>query len=73
ALDIADVLFGYDALTNAITDFVTVTDNGVDSTVIVDQDGAGTQYAAKTIAVLQNITGLSDVEGLETAGTLITV
>ncbi|MCB1651360.1 MAG: calcium-binding protein, partial [Alphaproteobacteria bacterium] len=73
ALDIADVLFGYDALTNAITDFVTVTDNGVDSTVIVDQDGSGTQYAAKTIAVLQNITGLSDVEGLETAGTLITV
>ena len=70
-LDISDILSGYDPLTDAITDFVQITDNGTDSTIAVDVDGGADQFIA--LAHILGVTGLGDEEGLETAGTLITV
>ena len=71
ALDVSDLLSGYDPLTDLITDFVQITDNGVDSLIAVDADGGGDNFAA--IATLQGVTGLTDEAALETAGNLVTV
>ncbi len=71
ALDISDVLIGYDAITNAISDFVQVTDNGTDSTLSLDINGGADNFVP--MAILSNATGLSDEDALETAGNLITV
>ncbi len=71
ALDISDVLIGYDAITDAISDFVQITNNGADSTLSIDIDGGADNYIP--IALLSNATGLSDEDALETAGNLITV
>ena len=68
-IDISDVLFGYDPLTDAITDFVQITDSGVDSIVSVDSDGGGDNFVQ--IVTLKNVTGLTNEEALETNGTLI--
>lgn len=68
-LDISDLLIGYDPLTNAITDFVEITDNGTDSTLKVDSDGGADNFV--TIATLLGVTGLTDEATLEMAGTLI--
>lgn len=70
AIDISDVLFGYDPLTDAIEDFVQITDNGTDSTVYVDADGGGDNFVA--IATLSGVTGMTDEAQLETNGNLIT-
>ncbi len=70
-IDIADVLEGYDALTDAITDFVQITTSGSNSILSVDADGGANNFVQ--IATLIGITGLTDEESLETAGKLITV
>jgi Ca2+-binding RTX toxin-like protein len=72
-LNIADVLSGYDPMdaNNPLTDFVQITDDGVNSTVFVDRDGGGDNFVQ--IATLLNVTGLTDEKALETAGNLITV
>ncbi len=70
-IDIADVLTGYDPVTDLITDFVEITDNGTDSFLAVDTDGGANNFVQ--IAQINNMTGLTDEEALETAGTLITV
>lgn len=70
AIDISDVLFGYDPLTEAIEDFVQITDNGTDTTIAVDADGSGDNFVA--IATLSGVTGLTDEAQLETNGNLIT-
>jgi Ca2+-binding RTX toxin-like protein len=70
-IDIADVLVGYDALTEAITDFVQITTSGSNSILSVDADGGANNFVQ--IATLVGITGLTDEEALETAGKLITV
>lgn len=48
-----------------------ITDNGTDSTLAIDQDGAanGANFAA--VAVLTGVTGLTDVAALETSGLLL--
>jgi len=69
-LDIADLLSGYDPLSDLITDFVQITDNGVDSYLAVDSDGGADNFVQ--VAELLGITGLSDEAALETSGSLIT-
>ena len=70
AIDIADLLSGYDPFTDAITDFVLITDNGTDSTISIDSDGGADNFVY--LATIQNMTGLTDEEDLETSGNLIT-
>ncbi len=70
-INIADVLDGfYDPLSDVITDFVSITDNGTHSYVTVDQDGGADNFVL--VATLMNVTGLTDEAALETNGTLIT-
>lgn len=71
ALDISDILSGYDELTDAITDFVQITDNGADSVISVDADGGADNFVQ--IATLIDVIGLTDEAALETSGVLITV
>jgi len=70
-LDISDLLQGYDELTDLITDFVQITDNGTHSFLKVDVDGGADNFVQ--IAQMSFTTGLTDEESLETGGTLITV
>lgn len=70
-LDIADLLTGYDPMTDLITDFIQITDDGTDSALAVDADGGADNFVQ--IATLLNVTGLTDEAALESAGTLITV
>jgi hypothetical protein len=44
-LDIADVLVGYDPLTDAITDFVIFTNSSGNSQMFIDRDGTGAHTA----------------------------
>lgn len=68
-IDIADLLSGYDELTDAITDFVQITDNGTDSALLVDADGGADNFVQ--VATLLGVTGLTDEDALETSGNLI--
>lgn len=70
-IDISDVLIGYDALHDAITDFVRITTSGSDSVLSIDANGTGLNFVQ--IATIQGVTGLTNEEALETSGTLITV
>ncbi|PCJ99994.1 MAG: hypothetical protein COA45_04050 [Zetaproteobacteria bacterium] len=70
-LDISDLLIGYDALTDLITDFVQITDDGTHSTLAVDADGGADNFVQ--VAYLYNEIGLTDEDALETSGNLITV
>ena len=70
-LDIAGLLTGYDPLTDLISNFVQITDNGTDSFLAVDSDGGADNFVQ--IAQLNSVTGLTDEEALETSGNLITV
>lgn len=69
ALNIASLLTGYDPTTDAITDFVEITDDGTDSTLKVDADGGADNFV--TVATLTGVTGLTDEDALEVAGNLI--
>ncbi len=70
-LDLSEVLVGYDAVTDAINDFVSITQSGGNTIVSVDADGGADNFVQ--IATLHGVTGLGDVETLETSGTLITM
>ncbi|MCE7887049.1 MAG: calcium-binding protein, partial [Alphaproteobacteria bacterium PRO2] len=72
ALDIADILVGYNPMTDAITDFVTFTNNNGNSQVFVDRDGTGGTYSSQQIALIMGLTDLN-AETLETNSNLITV
>lgn len=69
ALDIADVLTGYDPLTDIITDFVRITESGGHSYLAIDHDGGGNNYIQ--VAKFNWTTGLTDEQSLETSGNLI--
>lgn len=69
AIDISDVLIGYDPLTDAITDFVQITDSGSNSILSVDADGGADNFVQ--IAQINGITGLTDEQALVNNGTLI--
>ena len=68
-LDISEILSGYDPISDAITDFVQITDNGTDSVVSVDIDGGADSFVQ--VATLLNVTGFTDEAALETSGNLI--
>lgn len=69
-LDLSDVI-SFDPLTDTITDFVQVTDNGTNSTVAIDADGTANGASFTTVATLLNVTGLTDEAALVTNGNLI--
>ncbi len=68
-LDVSDLLSGYDPLTDLITDFVQITDNGTHSFLAVDADGGANNFVQ--IAQLSNVTGLTDETALQSSGLLI--
>jgi Ca2+-binding RTX toxin-like protein len=68
-LDISEILSDYDPLTDAITDFVQITENGGNSYLSVDADGGADNFVQ--IAYLYGATGLTNEEALETSGNLI--
>ena len=69
SLNVADLLEGYDPVSEAIADFVQITDNGTDSFLAVDADGGGDNFVK--IATLYGQTGLTDEDGLVDTGHLI--
>lgn len=69
AIDISDVLSGYDPQSSTITDFVQITDNGTDSTLAVDANGGGNSFT--TVATILGVTGITDEAALVTNGNLI--
>jgi len=69
-LDLSGLLGAYDSAQDAITDFVTFTTSGGNTTVAVDKDGAGTTFAAQDVVTV-NGQSWSDVGGLITDGHLI--
>ncbi|MEZ4990428.1 MAG: type I secretion C-terminal target domain-containing protein [Saprospiraceae bacterium] len=52
-----DVLFGYDPVTSAINDFVTLTESGGNTNLYVDRDGAHETYTAQHVARFEGVTG----------------
>jgi hypothetical protein len=67
-LNIADLLVGYDPMTDLIEDFVTFTNSGSNTQMFVDRDGSGTGgYSAAQMALIHGVTNL-DAEDLETGG-----
>ena len=70
AIDISDLLSAYDAMTDIITDFVQITDDGTHSTLAVDADGGADNFVA--IATILYETGMTDEAALESSGKLIT-
>lgn len=68
-LDISDLLSGYDPMTDLLTDFVQITNDGRDSYLAVDADGGGDSFVE--IAVLWGISNIDDEIGLEASGHLI--
>ena len=71
ALDVRDILSGFYTGAQDITEYVQITDNGITSTVSVDQNGGGDSFVA--VALIYNTTGITDVAQLETDGDLLTV
>ncbi|MEW8193736.1 MAG: calcium-binding protein, partial [Candidatus Thiodiazotropha sp.] len=72
AIDLSDLLSEYDPLTEVITDFVEITNNGSASyTLAVDSDGGADNFV--DIIDFTNANGLSEDEAaLESSGILIT-
>ncbi len=72
ALDISDILKGYDPATDVITNWVEMRDSGSNTIVNVDKTGSGRFGANTQIATLFGVTGLTDEVWLEDNGNLIT-
>ncbi|MCL4678897.1 MAG: type I secretion C-terminal target domain-containing protein, partial [Alphaproteobacteria bacterium] len=70
-IDISDLLAAYDPLTDIITDFVRITDNGTNSYLAVDADGGANNFIQ--IATLYAETGITDEAALVSSGRLIVV
>jgi serralysin len=71
ALDLRDMLSGYDPLTDALSDFVQVAVVGNASRIFVDADGAAGGFAPSQIAALNGVKLNADVDALALAGTLL--
>ena len=70
-IDIKDLLIGYDTVTKAIADFVEFSTSSTNTLIKVDRDGLGTTYGWQQIAILDNVTGLTDEAALKASGNLI--
>jgi Ca2+-binding RTX toxin-like protein len=68
ALDISDILQGFDEATSILSEFVQLSESGGNTTVSVDIDGGGDGYV--DMATLQGVVGL-DVDTMKTNGNLI--
>ncbi len=71
AIDISDLLSGYDPLSDILADWVEVSTSGTNTTLSIDRDGAGGTYSMVQIATIQGVTGLTDEVSLVTSGNLI--
>lgn len=69
ALDISDLLDLYVPGTDAIEDFVRITNSGPNSIVSVDVDGGGNSF--QSVAIIYSVTGLTDEQALVNSGNLI--
>jgi len=70
-LDVSDILSThYDPMTDAITDFIQITDDGTHSRLYADADGGADNFVY--VSLIRGVTGLTDENALETSGTLIT-
>ena len=69
-LDITNILSGYDPLNDDIADFVSLSDDGTNSFLAVDQDGLDTSYSFITVAQLNGVTNL-DLNDMITNGELL--
>ena len=67
--DLSDLIQGFDPISDAISDFVQIANNGGNSTLSIDTDGGADNFVQ--IATLQNVTGLTDEDQLYTNGTII--
>ncbi|MGB4057265.1 MAG: calcium-binding protein [Alphaproteobacteria bacterium] len=72
AIDISNLLVGYDPNQSAIDDFVTFTTSGSNTIMAVDRDGTGGTYSAVNVATISGATGL-DADDLLANGNLIAV
>ena len=71
AIDISDVLSGLDAGTDDISQWVQITDNGIDSTLAIDANGAAGGVNFTAVATIVGVTGLTDEAALLNNGNLI--
>lgn len=71
AIDVSDLLSEYNELEHSLADFVKFDEDGGDSIMSIDRDGQGEAYGWEEVALLQGVTGLSDVDTLVTNGNLI--
>jgi len=72
AIDISDVLVGYDSATDDITEWVRITSGGGNSTLAVDANGLTGGSSFISIATIFGVTGLTNEAALEASGNLIT-
>jgi Ca2+-binding RTX toxin-like protein len=68
-LNITDILENYDPLSQAVTDFVRLTQQGADTVLEVNADGAGADFTAA--AIIHGGTGGADLAALINAGALV--
>ncbi len=59
AIDISDLLGAYDPLNDAIADFISITQNGSNSLLAIDQDGTGTTHAMQDVVQINNTANLN--------------
>ena len=64
ALDVSAMLAAFNPLQDSINDFVFATTEGANTIVKVDVTGSGNFAGAQTIAILQGVTGITNVEDI---------
>ena len=69
-LHLADLLYDFDPLSDAITDFVKSTEVSGSSTIAVDLDGSGNTYGFQDFTMLMGVTGLN-VDNLYDTGKIV--
>jgi len=69
-LDIGNILDGYDATQDAISDFVRITESNGNSHVRINADGQGNDFTR--IAILDNTTGLTNEQDALNKGWIVT-
>ena len=70
AIDLSDLLTGYNAATDDINDFVQLTEGGGNTTISVDANGTAGGASFSNVAIVNGVTGM-DLDVMEIDGTLI--
>ena len=70
-IDLSDLLSSYNSISDAIEDFVRMTDNSGNTALEIDRDGVGSTYSWQQIATIENVTGLTNEASMVTNGNLI--